>query len=275
MLNATPYTKLYIYRILYRRTDQIKPKIVAAALEDAIKHGVDIINIPFGWDRESGDEHDQLRAALKKCSENDVLIFAATSKDHPDSESGMAYLARHDSVIAIDAASSQGKWLSPNPSRDNDFKPHRFTAFGEGIKVDFPPQFGTKEGWKRMDGTSAATPVAAGIAALLLEFARQPPLGYAEEVAKVLKRPEDMREVLAGAVAVKRSKNGEYSHLVPGRLFKCDSDSGDAGDWFSLNCLRRQAVDAVITILKNKYGHEIAHPMNERVQREWTQMALA
>jgi subtilisin family serine protease len=274
ILQVTPFAQLFVYRVVKQRTDHIQPSVVAAAIEDAVKAGVDIINMSFGWDQESGEGHEQLRAALRKCSQNDVLVFAATSNDDLESESGMAYPARDDRVIAIDAASARGEWLPFNPSRDNEFKTHRFTALGQGIKTDFPTQLDTQEGWKRMDGTSAATPVAAGIAALVLEFARQPPLGYAPKVAELLKRPEAMREVLAGVVAVRHSKNGEYRHLVPTRLFKIDWEEDDADDWHSSKGHRRRAVDSITTILGKKYGHEIVDPMHDRIHQEWERIAI-
>jgi subtilisin family serine protease len=275
ILQVTPFAQLFVYRVVNHRTDHIRPSVVAAAIEDAIKAGVDIINMSFGWDQEFGEGHEQLRTALRKCSENDVLVFAATSNDDLESESGMAYPARDDRVIAIDAASARGEWLPFNPSRDNEFKTHRFTALGQGIKTDFPTQLDSQEGWKRMDGTSAATPVAAGIAALVLEFARQPPLGYAPKVAELLKRPEAMREVLAGVIAARHSKNGEYRHLVPTRLFKVEWEEEDTDDWYSSKGHRRRAVDSITNILGKKYGHEIVEPMHDRIQIEWERIAIA
>ncbi|KAH7079793.1 peptidase S8/S53 domain-containing protein [Paraphoma chrysanthemicola] len=242
---------------------------VAAAIQDAVSAGVDIINLSFGWDQEVGDGHVQLRAALQTCNEHDVLVFAATSNDGLGSASGMAYPARDDRVIAIDAASAAGMWLPFNPSRDNEYKTHRFTALGESITTDFPPHLESKEGWKLMDGTSAATPVAAGIAALVLEFARQPPLGYAPKVGELLKRPEAMREVLAGVVAKRLSKNGEYRHLVPTELFKTDWERDDAGKWYSSKGHRHRAVESIAAIMGKKYGHAIVDPMHDRIQMEW------
>lgn len=222
----------------------------------------------FGWDYEIGPGHDELREALKKCSRNDILVFAATSNDDLESVSGMAYPARADGVIAIDAASSMGEWLPFNPTRDSDFKTHRFTALGEEIKADLPMQLGgNKEGWTRMNGTSAATPIAAGIAALVLEFARQPPLGYAPKVAEVLKQPSVMRELLAEAVSVSRGKNEEYRHLVPKKLF--DSDGGDPGSWYLNTSPRHHAANSVLANLRKRFGYTIGDPMNERIRLEW------
>ncbi|KAF2022957.1 subtilisin-like protein [Setomelanomma holmii] len=275
ILQLTPFVQLFVYRIVRQRTDPIDPSLVAAAIEDAVKAGVDIINMSFRWDHEFGDGHDQLCTALRKCSEIDVLVFAATSNGDLESESGMAYPARDDRVIAVDAASSRGEWLPFNPSRDNEFKTHRFTALGGGFRCDYPPQLGTKEGWTRMDGTSAATPIAAGIAALVLEFARQPPLSYASKVAELLKRPEAMREVLAGVVAVKHTKNGEYRHLVPTKLFNSDWEDGDADDWLSFKGQRRRAANSIITILSKKYRYEIVDPMHDRIDYEVARRAIA
>lgn len=259
ILQVTPYANLYVYRIVRSKNHSISRKDAAAAIEDAVsKHDVDIINLSLGWDHESGEGHNELRAALQKCSDKEVLVIAATSNDDLASATGMAYPARADNVIAIDAATSRRKWLPSNPTRDNEYKTHRFTALGEAIKTDTEA---------RMDGTSAASPVAAGIAALLLEFARQSPLGYAPDIVKMLKRPEAMREILAGPVSVKRNKNEDYHHLVPNMLFKVDTKSGNAGDWFSLRSRRHEAAGLVGTILRTKYGHEIMDPMFQRIEQ--------
>lgn len=275
LLKVTPYAKIYIYRIAQDKEKNISPKTVAAALEDAVTLGVDIVSMSFGWNYENGEDYKQLRTALWKCISNDVLLFAATSNDGLRSLSGMPYPARADGVIAIDAASSEGEWLPINPSLQTEAKTHRFTALGEAILTDFPPQLGDKKGWERMKGTSAATPIAAGIAALVLEFARQPPLGYAPEIAEKLKRPEAMRAVLAEAVGMKRERNGEYRHLVPWQLFKQQADCGaDADTWYDLGSRRHEAAVAVTNILKRNYGDAIVKPMYEMITRKCAQIVL-
>jgi subtilisin family serine protease len=271
ILQVTPFAQVFIYRIVRHREDPINPSIVADAIEDAVQAGVDIINLSFGWDH----EHDEVRTALKRCIEQDVLVFAATSNNDLESVSGMAYPASDDRVIAIDAASSRGEWLPSNPGRDNEIKTQRFTALGEGIKTDFPPELGSADGSTRMSGTSAATPIAVGIAALVLEFARQPPLGYAKKAAMFLKRPEAMRAVLAGTVAKRFSRHGEYHHLVPAELFTCDKNTVDTGDWYSSKGPHGRAVNKITDVLGRKYGHEFAVPMHDRIEEEFMRLAYA
>jgi hypothetical protein len=70
-------------------------------------------------------------------------------------------------------------------------------------------------GTKRKSGTSFATPIAAATAALVLEFARQPPLCDYPKVAEYLKRFSGMQEVFMLMIECKK---GKFYYVYPWKL---------------------------------------------------------
>lgn len=71
-------------------------------------------------------------------------------------------------------------------------------------------------------GSSHATPIAAGVAALILEYARQPAAKAHERVAdpKRLKHCDEMRKVLLAMAPL----NQEFHCISPARIFDAKTD---------------------------------------------------
>ena len=166
-----PYADIYIYRVV-QDGEAIDKSIGADALADAVYvKKVDIISMSFGW---KDDSDEKLRAVVERARANKVLLFAATSNGGNRSRDGIAYPARAADIFGIDAAEVHGK-----PSRFNPVdmsRSQRLTALGELVRSSYPANLPIEEsepGSRRMIGTSSATPIAAGIAGLILEFARQ------------------------------------------------------------------------------------------------------
>ena len=94
-----------------------------------------------------------------------VLFFAAASNDGKNA--GTTFPATHRDVTCMYAAKGGGAFVRDmNP--DMLWDDVNFSALG--MYVDAPHRGSSNQ---RMSGTSVATPVAAGIAALVLEFVRQ------------------------------------------------------------------------------------------------------
>jgi hypothetical protein len=133
----------------------------------------------------------------------------------------MAYPARADEVIAIDAADGLGSHSKFNSAQSG--KQLMFTALGEAVKSAYSMNLSSDEdepGWKRMDGTSCATPIAAAIAGLILEFSRPPPLCYDASVELHLKLVARMREVLQEVFTAETRGHTLYHHLNPCKIFR-------------------------------------------------------
>jgi hypothetical protein len=151
--------------------------------------------------------------AIKAAKAKGILMFAAASNDGSSRWVPYAYPARASADLGIFCIhSTDGKGNASKftpPSRDGDF-----ATLGEGVRSAWP--WHLRKGLeKRQTGTSTATPIAAGIAALVLEFATQKPPMKASETAN-LRTYRGMAEVLK-KMAVKTSAN--YRYLDPLNLF--------------------------------------------------------
>jgi subtilisin family serine protease len=113
---------------------------------------VHIISMSFGFD----ETHEGVRRALQRAHSANIIMFAAGHNDGANRP--IAFPANSPLVIAVGAANAYGKDSSFSPAPPN--KDYYFTAFGENIY-----NFGREK-----SGTSFATPVAAGIAALVMDY---------------------------------------------------------------------------------------------------------
>ncbi|KAF4963424.1 hypothetical protein FSARC_8557 [Fusarium sarcochroum] len=138
--------------------------------------GVDIINMSFGW----SFQHEGVRQGIDFARQNGVHLYASTSNYGllgPPND--ILYPARSDNVIAIDAADGLGEHARTAPSLSSPYsRGSRFSAPGLGLSSP-----NSETTWS---GSSFACPIATGIGALVLEFARQPPLSESQSVQRCL-----------------------------------------------------------------------------------------
>ncbi len=121
----------------------------------------------FGFTRHD----DQSRDVIEKAQNKGVIFLAAAPNAGAVEGQDAAFPARMiGKVIKISSADGRGAPSKYNPpaSTRND----NFSMLGEAVKSAWPKTL-HESGEKRCSGTSVATPIAAGIAALLLEFASQ------------------------------------------------------------------------------------------------------
>ncbi|KAL1637946.1 hypothetical protein SLS56_000503 [Neofusicoccum ribis] len=253
LLRVCPYAEVHVYRIsrgLNDPNDPIKPNVVAAALHHAVTdRKVDVISMSFGWNEDNSQE---LREALEYAKQQKVLLFAAASNEGGD----MAFPARADEVIAIDAAAWNGKPLEFNP-RGTGYQ-QRFTALGEGVISAWPLFPGANmSGLKRMTGTSFATPIAASTAALIIEFARQPPLCFDPEIERYLKDLRGMRHVLRSAVCKKTEVYSEFTHIDITALLHTNRLYEDGGPWDDQFSQRAAAANTIVRSLSEEFGLDV------------------
>jgi hypothetical protein len=136
------------------------------ALEHAVNEWkVDIIVLSLGF----GEKHKELSDAIVHAASKRVLIFAAASNDGKNRSDGIAWPAANHNVICVHSADGLGTRSSFTPSpRDSK----RIMVLGECVKSAWPPHLNSAGDHKLMSGTSCAAPIAAGIAALVLDYAR-------------------------------------------------------------------------------------------------------
>jgi cyanobactin maturation PatA/PatG family protease len=176
---------------------------LARAINQAVVEGAHIINISGGELTPTGDPDPLLAQAIRTCSESGVLIVAAAGND------GCACLhvpAAVPSVLAVGAMDKTGSVLDFS-NWGPAYQEQGILALGQDIKGAVPGG-----GTARKTGTSFATPVVTGIAALLMSA--QLRRGEKRDGAKVraailesadsgdLRAEKDRQRMLAGRLNV-------------------------------------------------------------------------
>ncbi|MER5388885.1 S8 family serine peptidase [Saccharopolyspora sp. NPDC002686] len=132
---------------------------LARAVEFAVDAGAHLINISGGQLTESGAAEDVLAKAVRYCQDRGVLVLAAAGNDGCFC---MHVPAALPSVIAIGAMDDAGRPM-PMSNWGPAYQRHGLLAPGENVRCAVPGGDDT-----RRSGTSFATPIVTGVAALLL-----------------------------------------------------------------------------------------------------------
>jgi cyanobactin maturation PatA/PatG family protease len=134
---------------------------LARAVERAVLEGAHVISVSGGQRAPNGEADATLEHALRLCKENNVLVVAATGNDGCECLHVPAALP---SVLAVGALGRNGEPL-PTSNWGDAYRLNGVLGPGEGI-VGAIPGGGTAS----MTGSSFATALVAGVAALLLSI---------------------------------------------------------------------------------------------------------
>ena len=152
-----------------------------------------------------------------------MLLFAAASNGGGNKK--RAYPARFEGVFCINSCDGEGNKSRFNPNTIKDEK--NFSILGEHVESAWPADLGTGN-TSRRSGTSYATPIAAGLAASVIEFLGQnlkiPDAARKVEIMEDLQTYYGMKKVLS---LMAHERDG-YDYLCPWyELFRrdCGSDS--------------------------------------------------
>jgi hypothetical protein len=184
------------------------------AIAWAVSHNVDIITMSFGLKQ----EHKEMQEAILKAYAKNILIFAAASNGGGNRE--VKYPARTEQAICVYATDGKGNSFSGNPNRMPNSSYH-FATLGVEVKSVWPKhlQKGAAPE-RRVTGTSFATPIAAGIAACVLEFALLNDLP--EHLYSLLRRRQGMQVLFTEHLADRMTRD-DFHYIHPMKLFSDDS----------------------------------------------------
>ncbi|UNI24639.1 hypothetical protein JDV02_010372 [Purpureocillium takamizusanense] len=214
LLDYAPEADIYVIKIA--NNDPVPSSNIAVAINDVVRQRKpDIISMSFGWPaRDSG--YSRFEDALKNARFHDVLIFAAASNDGANAK--RAWPARHRDVICVHATATDG---TPSPFNPSPIVGDNFATVGEATEGAWPLGLCDTTGSQSCplaykSGTSYATPILAGIAAFLLQYARE---NLPAREAARLKQLDGMATVLRRISVVKQSYNYIAPRLHPDNFF--------------------------------------------------------
>lgn len=171
----------------------------------------------FGFDRLTHKLHCIKSAILYAHSKDTVLFAAACNKGGLEE---VAYPASQAEVICINSTDGEGTPSTFNPSNKKD---KNFSTVGEGVLSSW-----LHNEQRRMNGTSFATPIAAGIAAFTMDYMEQKKIDWLKEddiyVAGGIKTRGGIAAVFNQHLSYVR---GDVRFLSPWRFFKKDATGLD------------------------------------------------
>jgi len=147
-------------------------KDIANAIRFAVDHGAKVVNMSFG--KKISPHKDWVDAAFKYAADHDVLLVQASGNDgqnvdekpeYPNDTFANGSQTDGDNVISVGASSA--KVDEDLAASFSNYGKKNVDVFAPGVKVtsiNLNAEFNTA------DGTSFASPITAGIAALVLEY---------------------------------------------------------------------------------------------------------
>lgn len=133
---------------------------------------VNIISMSFGF----AESVDIISSEILNAYSKNVLMFAAASNGAGNSIT--SWPARHENVISIYATNGYGNKYKKNPPQMEGR--HNFALLGSSVEGCWPPGFNGGRETRYRSGTSVATPIAAGIAGVLMYIMRREMRTYLE-----------------------------------------------------------------------------------------------
>jgi hypothetical protein len=192
---------------------------------------VDIISLSLGFTQDDDEDSDQLREEIRKASGN-ILIFASAANNTNNESKPVRFPARMKEVMCIFSSNSFGRPSDFNPGSKYD-RPNLIFP-GEKVKGAWPSSLADDDSfelrgatYKHQSGTSCSTPIAAAVAAGILEFAWQARVPAVRRV-KLLKHYSGMTQIfLKRMVDDYKVGDNSYNYVKPWKLISTSSQKDE------------------------------------------------
>ncbi|KAL8363271.1 hypothetical protein RB601_009172 [Gaeumannomyces tritici] len=173
LARVAPMANIHVARVFERSQPDLRmeTKNVAQAIWHAVnKWNVDIIVMSFGFDavQDAADPKDSMLQAIRHAAAQGVGLFAAASNDGKNRPDEVAWPARMPEVICVHSFDGAGNPSDFTPGAGKD---QTLAVVGEAVLSAWPEKLGRGQ-QRYMSGTSCAAPIAAGMAAVILDYAR-------------------------------------------------------------------------------------------------------
>jgi hypothetical protein len=207
LMEIAPQADIYVARV-FQDGNGVTADYIAQAIELAVNEWkVDIISMSFGFP----NWIENVDKALKLAHSNDVLLFAAAANDGGNTLISKAWPARDPKVFCVHATDEFGSNWHKNPPRNS--KVDNWATLGVNVLSGW-----TEDKMQAMTGTSIATPIAAGTAALFIDFARIPlVMGMDYEHLGHVRSFPGMRSLFKASS--KKMTDHNYRYIKPWDLF--------------------------------------------------------
>jgi subtilisin family serine protease len=165
----------------------------------------------FGYRRENAP----IKAAIRDAFHKGIIILAAASNSGVNPRFPISFPASVRQVICVHSSDGNGNPSARNPPATPDCN---LSILGEGVAAAWPCHLYTErnDNLRVASGSSVAAPIAAGLAALIIEYASQ-----GGEVPEVVSRwtrirhSDEMRKMFR---SIARERTG-YQSICPSSLF--------------------------------------------------------
>lgn len=159
-----------------------------------------------------------------------TVIFAAAS--NVGGNAAVSWPARHHQVLCVFATDGEGSRYPKNPSPRADDR--NFAILGSSVKGYWPPTLCQSGNTMHKSGTSCATPIAAGVAGLIIDFLRRCEGHHTgpgfnrrrkryDDALRVVRTAGGMRAVFH----LMANKREGYDYITPWSLFTGDEEDTD------------------------------------------------